>query len=148
VGERNLNEYAVRWADVIKNKAGKEKFAYKFNFFTMKANDWEAQNYNPTIDSKRGINNPGGYDAVNVYGDEALSGGNNYTSYSSQINYPGMGVIYRNGYKEEDMVDYNTENIKTQASLHYKITDKIEVIAAGNYSKGVQFIRAISIRLL
>jgi iron complex outermembrane recepter protein len=136
VGERNLNEYAVRWADVIKNKAGKEKFAYKFNFFTMKANDWEAQNYNPTIDSKRGINNPGGYDAVNVYGDEALGGGNNYTSYSSQINYPGMGVIYRNGYKEEDMVNYNTENIKTQASLHYKITDKIEVVAAGNYSKG------------
>jgi outer membrane receptor protein involved in Fe transport len=136
VGERNLNEYAVRWADVIKNKAGKEKFAYKFNFFSMKANDWEAQNYNPTIDSKRGINNLGGYDAVNIYGDEALGGGNNYTSYSSQINYPGIGYIYRNGYKEEDMVDYNTENIKTQASLHYKITDKIEVIAAGNYSKG------------
>jgi outer membrane receptor protein involved in Fe transport len=136
VGERNLNEYAVRWADVIKNKAGKEKFAYKFNFFTMKANDWEAQNYDPTIDSKRGKNNQGGFDAVNIYGDEALGGGNNYTSYGNQINFPGMGVIYRNGYKEEDMVDYNTENIKTQASLHYKITDKIEVIAAGNYSKG------------
>jgi iron complex outermembrane receptor protein len=136
VGERNLNEYAVRWADVIKNKAGKEKFAYKFNFFTMKANDWEAQNYNPTIDSKKGVNNPGGYDAVNVYGDEALGGGNDYTSYSGQINYPGLGVIYRNGYREEDLVDYNTENIKTQASLHYKLTDKIEVIAAGNYSKG------------
>jgi outer membrane receptor protein involved in Fe transport len=136
VGERNLNEYAVRWADVIKNKAGKEKFAYKINFFTMKANDWEATNYNPTIDSKKGISNPGGYDAVNIYGDEALGGGNNYTSYSSQINYPGLGVIYRNGYKEEELVDYNTENIKTQASLHYKLTDNIEIIAAGNYSKG------------
>jgi outer membrane receptor protein involved in Fe transport len=136
VGERNLNEYAVRWADVIKNKAGKEKFAYKFNFFTMKANDWEATNYNPTIDSKKGSNNPGGYDAVNIYGDEALGGGNDYTSYANQINYPGLGVIYRNGYKEEDLVNYKTENIKTQASIHYKITDKIEVLVAGNYSKG------------
>jgi outer membrane receptor protein involved in Fe transport len=136
VGERNLNEYAVRWADAIKNKAGKEKFAYKFNFFTMKANDWEATNYGPTIDSKKGINNPGGYDAVNIYGDEALGGGNSYTSYANQINYPGLGVIYRNGYREEDLVNYETENIKAQASLHYKITDKIEVIAAGNYSKG------------
>ena len=136
VGERNLNEYAVRWAHVIKNKAGKDKFAYKFNFFSMKANDWEATNYTPTIDSKNGSNNPRGYDAVNIYGDEALGGGNNYTSYGNQINFPGLGVIYRSGYREEDLANYKTENIKTQASLHYKLTDNIEVLVAGNYSKG------------
>ncbi|MCC6252288.1 MAG: TonB-dependent receptor [Bacteroidia bacterium] len=136
VGERNLNEYAIRWADVVKNKKGEEKFAYKFNIYTLKAYDWEATNYSPTIDSKTGINNPGGYDAVNIYGDEALGGSNDYTSYSGQINYPGLGVIYRNGYKEIDLVDYNTENIKTQASLHYKINEKVEAIVAGNYSRG------------
>jgi iron complex outermembrane recepter protein len=136
VGERALNEYAVRWADVIKNKNGVEKFGYKFNIFYMQANDWEARNYQPTIDSKVGENNPGGYDAVNVYGDEALGGGNNYTSYSGQINFPGLGVIYRDGYREEDLIDYRTNNIKTQASLHYKLTEKIEMIAAGNYSRG------------
>ena len=136
VGERNLTEYAVRWADVIKNKKGEDKFAYKLNFFSMKANDWEATNYNQTIDSKNSPSNPGGYDAINIYGDEALSGGNNYTNYSSQINFPGMGVIYRSGYKEADLVNYNTNNIKTQASIHYKITDKVEVSLGGNYSKG------------
>ncbi len=136
IGERNLNEYAIRWADVITNKAGKEKFAYKLNIYSLQANDWEATNYDPTIDSKTGKNNFGGYDAVNIYGDEALSGSNDYTSYGNQINYPGLGVIYRSGYKEDQLVNYQTNNIKTQASLHYMLTDKIEVITAGNFSKG------------
>src|SRR5690606_12057617 len=29
VGERNLYQFSVRWADVLKNKKGEEKFAYK-----------------------------------------------------------------------------------------------------------------------
>ena len=136
VGERSLTEYAVRWAHVIKNKKGENKFAYKFNIFSMKANDWEATNYSPTVDSKKGETNFGGYDAVNIYGDEALGGGNDYTSYSNQRNFPGLGVIYRSGYKETDLVSYNTNNIKTQASVHYMLTEKIEVILAGNYSRG------------
>ena len=43
-GERNLLEASVRWAQVFKNKEGKEKFGYKLNLFAMKANDWEAEN--------------------------------------------------------------------------------------------------------
>jgi outer membrane cobalamin receptor len=136
VGERSLTEYAVRWAHVIKNKKGENKFAYKFNLFAMSAYDWEATNYSPTVDSKKGETNFGGYDAVNIYGDEALGGGNDYTSYSNQRNFPGLGVIYRSGYKETDLVSYNTNNIKTQASVHYMLTEKIEVILAGNYSRG------------
>ena len=33
LGERFLNEYAVRYAKVIKDKKGKDRFAYKFNIY-------------------------------------------------------------------------------------------------------------------
>lgn len=136
VGERNLTEYAARWAQVFKNKDGKDRFAYKLNIFYFKANDWEATNYDPVYESKADKDNPGGFDAVNIYGDEALNGGNDYTSTYNVRTSPGLGTFYRTGYREEDLVDYNTNNLKTQASVHYKLTDEIEMILGGNYSTG------------
>ncbi|MFN7313960.1 MAG: carboxypeptidase-like regulatory domain-containing protein, partial [Bacteroidota bacterium] len=47
-GERALVETAVRWAQVFKDKKGQDRYAYKLNFFYMRANDWEARNYEPT----------------------------------------------------------------------------------------------------
>ena len=35
LGERNLNEYSVRYARVFKDKEGKDRFAYKLNLFYM-----------------------------------------------------------------------------------------------------------------
>ncbi len=34
--------------------------------------------------------------------------------------------VSREGYKERDLVDYNTYNVKLAGGLHYKITDKLE----------------------
>src|SRR5574343_271447 len=70
VGERGLFETAIRYAQVFKNKAGEDKFAFKVNLFFMRAYDWEANNADATPQSLVGTNNPGGYDAVNRYGDE------------------------------------------------------------------------------
>jgi hypothetical protein len=72
-GERALVETAMRWAQVFKDKKGEDRYAYKLNFFYMRANDWEARNYEATLQSPSGVSNPGGYDAVNVYGDEYVS---------------------------------------------------------------------------
>ncbi|MFM8448987.1 MAG: carboxypeptidase-like regulatory domain-containing protein, partial [Haliscomenobacter sp.] len=69
-GERSLIETGVRWAEAWKDKAGRDRFAYKLNFAYFQANDWVADNYDPVYDTKTGLTNPGGYDAVNVYGDE------------------------------------------------------------------------------
>jgi len=44
VGERNLYNTEVRWADALKNKDGNDFFAYKLNFSYLTANDWEATN--------------------------------------------------------------------------------------------------------
>lgn len=76
VGERGLNQLAVRYADYFTNDEGRKTFGYKVNAFYMQAYDWEAENYNPTQDSEHDATNPGGYDKVNVYGDEVLTAGN------------------------------------------------------------------------
>lgn len=138
VGERNLFEGALRWAQKFQHpKKDHDIFAYKVNFFYMRANDWEAENYDPATASRVGRNNPGGYDAVNIYGDESLAGGSDYfTDPSVRRNFPGLGIFYRNGYMEKDLVNYNTQNIKANVALHFKIKKKYELIAASNFGYG------------
>lgn len=136
-GERLMFEGAARWAQKVKNKKGRDIFAYKLNFFYMRANDWEANNMNPATDSEVGIENPGGYDAVNRYGDEALSGLYDYmTDPVSRRNFAGLGYIYRSGYAEKDLVNYNSQNIKSNVALHFMLTPKIELMAVSNFGYG------------
>lgn len=137
-GERQLFENSVRLAEKFQNKEGKDIFAFKINLSYMQALDWEADNM-AAVDGTISSDNPGGYDAVNRYGDEDI-GGNlndpNNSFYDSYLNLPGLGKFHRTGYMEKDIVDYNTKNLKTQTSLHYMITPKTELIYAINYSTG------------
>jgi iron complex outermembrane receptor protein len=133
VGERDLTQASARWAQIIKNKEGQEKFAYKINLFGMRANDWEANNLNASTTSEDLSSNFAGFDAVNRYGDEVLAGGNDY---SSNPNTPGLGRIYRTGYLERDIVDYNTDNFKGNVGLYYKIFEDVELNYVFCYSTG------------
>lgn len=134
VGERNLLETSVRWAQKFKNKKEEERFAYKFNFFYMRADDWNATNYNVTEQSPAGKDNPGGYDAVNRYGDEYYS----RIFYTPLTNVPsaGQGYYLRDGYKEKDLVDYNSHNLKLGAAFHYKFKKDNEIIYSNNFGTG------------
>ncbi len=133
IGSRNMIENAIRFADVIKNKNGEDKFAYKLNIYYLNVDDWEADNLTATPQSRSDENNPGGYDAVNIYGDEYQNG---FDQSQSSFQFPGFGVISRKGYKEKDLVDYNTENLKLGASFHYRIKPEVEVILASNFGTG------------
>ena len=141
VGERSLFQPSVRWAEAIKNKEGHAWFAYKLNLFYLTAQDWRATNYNPIYGSAGGQNNPGRYDAVNIYGDEYF-GAFDYAGaspYSPQ--YRGLGTFYRTGYREEDLVDYNTENFKSNLALHFRLKPELdyespELILQGNQGQG------------
>ena len=104
----------------------------KANLFYMQAYDWEADNMAPTPQSKSGSDNPGGYDAVNRYGDE-YSTANDATA--TPYRSPGLGIFYRTGYREIDIVDYGTKNLKLNAALHYKL-GKTELIASSSYGSG------------
>jgi iron complex outermembrane receptor protein len=134
VGERSLFEGAVRWAQVFKNKKGEDKFAYKLNIFHMRAYDWEATNRDVTNQSPVDARNPGGYDAVNTYGDENVSQ-YFYTEPSSPV-LIGRGYYLREGYNEKDLVDYNARNTKLNAAFHYKLTKDVEAIYASSFSTG------------
>ncbi|WP_306640092.1 TonB-dependent receptor [Sanyastnella coralliicola] len=139
IGERQLFEQAVRYAEVVQNKEGQDLFAWKLNFYNMQANDWEAENYGPVDNSGVPEDNPGRFDAVNIYGDEYYPA--NDFSTSAPWNYPGLGTFYRTGYREIDLVDYNTKNLKANAAFHLRTHpeqsyDSPELIYAINVSTG------------
>jgi outer membrane receptor protein involved in Fe transport len=141
VGERDLFETAFRYAAALKNKAGKAFFAYKINFSFLRANDWIADNYDPITDSKDNQvfsigENPGRWNAVNIYGDEF---GIKYASTSDAR--AGLNSFNRVGYKEIDLVDYNTRNIKSGISLHFRTKpskdfESPELILSSNFGYG------------
>lgn len=133
-GERGLYERALRYAKVISNKDGEEKFAFKVNWFFMEANDWEAEDYSPIYESDHDESNPYGFDAVNIYGDEPVAANNDFSD--DPFNKPALGTIYRNGYKEKDLVDYETNNMKFNTGLYYKIKSDVVVNYGFNYSTG------------
>ena len=138
-GSRQLFENSFRFADVIKNKNGEDKFGYKINFSYMQAFDWEANNLNAVDGTDALATNPGGYDAVNIYGDEDTDGNLNDVRGDINQNYfvfPGVGKFYRTGYQEKDVVDYNTKNLKFATALHYKIQEDFELIYSMNYGTG------------
>lgn len=129
-GDRNLNELSFRWAEVIKNKKGENLFGIKYNFYRMTANDWEADNYDAAYETYSSTDNPGGYDAVNVYGDEYNK------TYGDIKTFPGLRTFHRQGYKESDLVDYNTKNFKANAALHAMLSPDIELVGSVNYGSG------------
>ena len=130
VGERSLRELAVRHAHVHKDRKNRPRFAWKLNAYYLEADDWVADNYDPTEESFTGRDNPGGYDAVNIYGDEV-----SFISPSPRA-YPGLGRYHRDGIREVDLVDYDTRNLKLAASFHYKLHNNSELIYASNFGYG------------
>ena len=139
-GERNMLETAVRWADSFNNEEGHPWVAYKLNASYLRADDWEANNFDPITDSDVPSTNPGGFDAVNIYGDEFISG-YDQSEVAYQSDLIGIGRHFRRGYKEEDLVNYNTRNLKTNAALHFRLDpeqefNSPELIFSGSYSNG------------
>tara|TARA_B100001250_G_scaffold275655_1_gene238139 strand:- start:9038 stop:11875 length:2838 start_codon:yes stop_codon:yes gene_type:complete len=137
-GSRRLFENSFRIAEKFQNSKGSDIFAYKINISYMQANDWEADNMN-AVDGTTPINNAGGYDAINRYGDEDTDGNLNDITDNFNLNYlthPGLKKWHRTGYMEKDIVDYETKNLKAQGSMHYMITPKTELIYSLNYSTG------------
>ncbi|HLP95107.1 MAG TPA: TonB-dependent receptor [Saprospiraceae bacterium] len=146
-GERNLWEGAIRWADAIKNKKGDEVFAYKLNFFHLRANDWEANNYDPVTGTESGgqfyttAQNPGRYDAVNIYGDEYVARFDGSANPAWNSGRAGLNIYHRTGYREVDLVDYNTRNTKANAALHFRTNpakgfESPELILSSSFGAG------------
>lgn len=126
------------------------KLAFKINAAYLEAPDWEAENYRNfdrlNVRTKPGTSHADdpNYDGVNVYGDEINI---NMRQVAQQM--AGMGLIpepavalvpdmlvSRTGYREEDLVDYSTRNLKLGGALHYRFTDELEGILQVNRGSG------------
>ena len=131
-GTNPLGQYSIRYAKAFNNK-----FAFKVNFSYMKATDWLGNDYktertNP--ESKIDLSKNSNFDGLNRYGDEAV------------IPVPIGGTfgtldLRRTGFKEEELLkafDDNRDAITTKGdvALHYRITDKIEVLYNYRYGGG------------
>ena len=139
VGERSILETGIRYADAFNNKNGKPFLAYKVNFSYLSADDWEANNFSPIDSSRVEADHFAGFDAVNIHGDEydGLFDLRN----ASPSGTRGLTLFFRNGYKEEELLEYSTENIKANISLNLRLKPELEeqspeLIWANNFSEG------------
>jgi outer membrane receptor protein involved in Fe transport len=153
---RNLVETGIRFANVadsldvdrykdgfyknfakFNNKVLAGRFAYKLNAYYLNADDWEARNYSPTLESQNQTpNDAAGYDAVNIYGESRY--GSNTAAFDPTIlpGTQGVTYVYRTGYKEESLTNYNTNSLKLQGGLYYKIPKLGTLSFTNNYGTG------------
>jgi len=154
-------------------KSFNDKFAFKINASYLRADDWIAGDYRDRTNlgnaqSSRD-SNPG-YDGVNVYGDDIIVPVNisdeqitrgvgegvaetqgltpGTPEYDAEVQrvmdlFPDQ-VISRTGYKERDVVDYDTENLRLNTTLKYRFNNNLEAIAHAAYGKGSSVYTAIN----
>ena len=126
-GERNLLNTEIRWADSFKNKEGNENVAYKFTLSYLQADDWVADNDQAVDGTPTPTGNPGGWDAVNTYGDEYdLFGDFTQNTTNSFNDAAGLLTVHRPGYREIDVVDYDTRNFKALGSVYIRTKPELK----------------------
>ncbi len=129
-----LTESAIRYAKAFKNK-----FAFKLNLGYMQGTDWRSdtrrdqntndlKSANPSYPALNGENNIA-FDGWNKYGDDALAGSNVVSI--SGLNIDGVPNrtlrVARTGYWEKDLVSPRVDNLKFDASFHYRLNEKTEL---------------------
>lgn len=131
-------DVSLRYAKAFK------RFAFKIGGQYMKATDWLAgdeSNYSRLGDVGKVI--PGtratdpNYDGVNVYGDETSVNIKPFLQAFSQGTYPAEDLyVSRTGYREKDVIDPATKNLKLSGAVHYRITANTEAQLMGYWATG------------
>ncbi|HMQ07267.1 MAG TPA: carboxypeptidase-like regulatory domain-containing protein [Saprospiraceae bacterium] len=124
--EGNVNSDPLYGGSFRYAKAIKDKFAFKINFSSLLASDWDANDYT----TQRSLDLTGNltpdhpaFDGINTYGDETL--------------IPIGGGIRRTGWREEDLLESrDARSIKADAAVHYRLSDRIEINLSHRYGTG------------
>ncbi len=143
-------DYALRYADVIN-----DKFAFKFNFSYLRANDFIGSDFRDQGPAtfgaiERGATERGNnrvYDGLNIYGDPVLSigsiadgliagGDQSIAAIRSLLPDGSAGAFTPVGYTEASFVDNTTESLKFGGALHYRLTNDIELLGQFNWGSG------------
>ncbi len=159
-----MYDVALRYAWAIK-----DKFAFKITGEYLSAIDWQAIDYRDRNDldnpASTRENNPG-YDGVNVYGDDIIipvnladmapevarrfaeelgltPGTPAYEQfYNTVIALMPDQLVSRTGWKENELADTGTDNLKLSGAAHYRIGERYEAIAQFNYNTGTSIATA------
>lgn len=148
-------DYSIRWAQKIT-----DKFAFKIGAQYVRAIDWVAYDSSDydvnTYSVKPGTRSSDpNYNGVNVYGDETTLDIRSAQSpfiqgviatlpasqqpLVTQIMSPFLSSpqnVSRTGYKEADIIDPVTKNIKLSGGLYYKIKDDLMASFSGYWGTG------------
>ncbi len=153
-----MYDIGLRYALAIK-----DKFAFKITGEYLAATDWQAVDYRDRNDldnpASTRENNPG-YDGVNVYGDDIIipvnladiapeiavifaeqlgltPGTPAYEQfYNTAISLMPDQLVSRSGWKENELADTHTYNLKLSGAAHYRFKERYEAIAQFNYNQG------------
>ncbi|MEX2457256.1 MAG: TonB-dependent receptor [Balneolaceae bacterium] len=146
-------DYSVRFADTVN-----DRLAYKANFSYLRANDFVASDYRDkgpaTFGSiERGETSRGDnrvYDGLNVYGQPLLTIGNiadgviagggaqgaQIAAIRTLLPDGEAGAFTPNGFTEGSFIDNTTESLKLGGALHYRLTDRYELLGQVNWGAG------------
>lgn len=141
-------DWSMRWAKKVS-----DKFAFKVTGQLIQAKDWVADDYrNFNRTGTTGFVKPGtrdtdpNFDGINIYGDETTAdimsnvlkplaaAAPFYAPYINAL--PASIPVSRTGYKEKDIIDPNTLNVKFSGMVSYKLTNKTSLNAAGYFGTG------------
>jgi iron complex outermembrane recepter protein len=140
-----MYEGSIRYAKAFNNK-----FAFKVSLSYSAATDWYGTNRQDKFPGRTptGFTTNPGADQVHAFGDEVttslglvkISLGNSPAFLASQL-APLLPIlpdhiVSRTPYTEEYLVDYDAKNIKASVGLHYRLTDKLELLYHLNYGAG------------
>ena len=130
-GDNQFTDVGIRIAHKFS-----DKFAAKASFSFLKGTEWYATEYrdfnNPELDRSDEA-----YDGLNVYGDEVSTTLNFDELAGLPAGTLGSKTVSRNGYNEEDLMDYVAQSAKADIALHYKpFGDDLEIIYNGKFGKG------------
>jgi iron complex outermembrane receptor protein len=157
-GANPMGNFNFRYAKAFRNR-----LAFKITGSYLLATDWHAYDlrdrYNLDDPNSTRENNPG-YDGVNVYGDDIIVPVNlkdvapevaagvaetqgltpGTPEYDAEVQrivdlFPDQ-IVTRTGWQEEDLVDYNTRNMRLGGSLHYRFRNQFETFIQGNFARG------------
>jgi len=147
--------YGLRYANAVK-----DKFAYKFNFSYLRAQDFVAQDYRDMGAATFGaierssLTEPATrdgsnrlYNGVNIYGEQQLTigqiadqqiaaGNQNIAAIRNLLPGGEAGAFTPTGFTEESFVDNTSESLKLGGALHYRITDDYELSGQFNWGSG------------
>ena len=156
VGKSPYYDWSFRWGKKIS-----DKFAFKIGAQFVQARDWIATDST----NSSGVGTDGksitgtrstdpNYNGVNLYGDETsanivpfLAGVGQQISTANPAAAPAVNAILasdasrpfnvsRTGYREQDMINPTTLNVKLSGGLYYKVTHDIEASLIANYGTG------------